>query len=420
MDTKVLNTRKKEILDAQEVMLKAAVESKAALSAADETAFANMSAELDSINTHIARFEAINKGKSEVGTIREQVILSNSSTAPKFFAAGGYRTSTTLDITEDFNKKFWSSLKTKSTFDAFQIQNASLGEGGSSSAGGALVPIEVDPSIPAKAIEECTARQLSRVITTEMDLKLPYQAGLTTAALKAESNSSGTNAFATNAPTFAVTTLTAYTLGDSVYASWELLDDAKAAADFISMDLQRAVRTKEENLFINGTGTGQPQGYLGNGTTAVGASITAGAATLGINPIIDTMGTLNKAYYGNASWLVNRQEFNRLLKAQVANNVYQTFVTFDPSGAARLFGYNVNFSGEMPVYAASSPVVTGAWLFGDFKSYAVIGDRHDSNIRLKVLDEVAALNGQTVILGYRRCDQRIILSEAVVQLNTNG
>lgn len=59
-------------------------------------------------------------------------------------------------------------------------------------------------------------------------------------------------------------------------------------------------------------------------------------------------------------------------------------------------------------------------MFGDFKSFAVIGDRGDSNIRVKVLDQVSALNGQTVILGYRRVDQRILLAEAVVQLNTNG
>jgi HK97 family phage major capsid protein len=418
MDTKILNSRKKEILDAQEKMLKNAMESKVALTAADEAAFAAMTSELDAINTNLSRYAAIEKGKSEVGSPREQAVVADSK-ASKYFAFGGYRTATPVNVTEDYVKGFWQSLRSKSEFDRFMIQNASLGESGTSSAGGALVPVETDPSIPAKAIEETIARSLSRVITTEMNLNLPYQAGLTVSALKPESNSSGTNAFATNAPTFATTTLSAYVIGDSVYASWELLQDAKAAADFITMDLQRSIRVKEENLFVNGTGSSQPQGYLGNGTTAAGASITSGAATLGINPIIDTMGTLNRAYYVNASWLVNRQEFNRLLKAQVAANQFQTFVTFDPNGAARLFGYPVAFSAEMPVYVAS-PATQGSWMFGDFKSFAVIGDRGDSNIRIKVLDQVAALNGQTVVLGYRRTDQRILLAEAVVQLNTNG
>lgn len=398
MDTQALNTRKKELLDAQEVMLRNAVETKTQLSAADEIAFGNMSSELDQINTNIARFEALNKSRAEIATPREQVIISNTGTATKFFAAGGYRGATTLDVTPEYTKNFWASLRDKSSFDRFMIQNASLGESGTAAAGGALVPIETDPSIPAMAIEETIARSLSRVITTSMNLELPYQASKTVAALKAESNSSGTNAFATNAPGFGTTTLTSYVVGDSVYASWELLQDAKAASDFITADLQRAIRVKEENLFVTGSGTNQPQGYLGNGTTATGASITGGAATLGINPIIDTMGTLNRAYYNNASWLVNRQEFNRLLKAQVAANQFQTFVTFDPNGAARLFGYDVAFSAEMPVFVAS-PAVNGSWMFGDFKSFATIGDRGDSNIRIKVLDQVAALNGQTVILG---------------------
>ena len=252
-----------------------------------------------------------------------------------------------------------------------------------------------------------------------MDINVPYQATKSTAALKTESTSSGTNAFATNAPTFATTKLSAFMLGDSVYASWELLQDAKAASAFITADLARAIRAKEENYFVNGSGSSQPQGYLTNATTATGVDVTAGAATLAVNPLLDTMSTLNRAYYSKAKWLVNRQEFNRLLKKQLAANQVQTFVTWDADGQARCFGYPVEFSAEMSVYVAS-PSTQGNWLFGDFASFAVIGDRGDSNIKIKVLDQVAALNGQTVILGYRRVDQRIVLQEAVVQLNTTG
>jgi HK97 family phage major capsid protein len=79
----------------------------------------------------------------------------------------------------------------------------------------------------------------------------------------------------------------------------------------------------------------------------------------------------------------------------------------------------MEFSAEIPLYVAS-PATNGAVLFGDFASFAVIGDRGDSNIKIKVLDQVAALNGQTVIVGYRRVDQRVVLQEAVYQLNLNG
>jgi HK97 family phage major capsid protein len=378
-----------------------------------------MTSELDSINISLARAAAIDKGRAEVGLPREAAVIANS-TASKFYAMGGYHTATPMaNATPEYVTGFWQSLRSKADHERFLIQNASLGEAGTAAAGGALVPIQTDPSIRALQVEETIARSLSRVITTQMNLQLPYQSALTVSALKPESNSTGTNAFAQNAPTFATTTLSAYVVGDSVYASWELLQDSKAASDFVTMDLQRSIRVKEENLFVNGTGVSQPQGYLGNATTATGPSITAGAATLGINPILDTIGSLNRAWYVGASFLASRQEFNRLLKAQMAANQYQTYVTFDPDGSARILGYPVAFSGEMPTYVAS-PATTGSWLFGNFQAYACIGDRDDSNIRIKVLDQVAALNGQTVILGYRRTDQRILLGQAVVQLNTNG
>lgn len=415
MNSTELNKRKQSLLDEQELMLKAATEAHSKLTADQETRFEACSKELDEINKSIVRFDAIAKSKSEIATPNTAGVIAESGTKSKFLALGG---STLLDSTKVDTKAFWASLKSKSSFDRY-IQNAALGEGGTTADGSALVPIETDPSIPNLQMEETCARNLSTVITTQMDLNIPYQSGKTVAALKAESNNSGTNAFATNVPTFATTKLSAYVLGDSVYASWELLEDAKAASQFIVADLQRAIRVKEENYFVNGTGSSQPQGYLGNATTATGASITAGAATLGINPILDTMGSLNRAYYTNASWLVNRQEAIRLLKAQLAASQFQTYFTFDPDGNWRLLGFPMEFSAEMPVYVAS-PSTNGSWLFGDFKSFAVIGDRGDSNIRVKVLDQVAALNGQTVILGYRRTDQRVILQEAVIQLNTNG
>jgi HK97 family phage major capsid protein len=414
----LLNQRKTAIVNQQELMLKKAFEAKG-MSEADDAQYTNLQKELDDINTQLHRFENINKNRSEVNTPRENVVISNNNTNAKFWAMGGYRESSTLDVNDDYIKKFYSSLKDKSTFDRFMFENAVLGEGGSTAAGGALVPIRTDPSIPALQIEETTARSLSTVISTDMDINLPYQASKTLAALKAESTSAGANAFAENDPTFATTKLASYVIGGKVTASWELLEDVKAASQFIPADLQRAIRAKEEFYFIGGSGSSQPQGYLGNGTTAVGADVTAGAATLGVNPLLDTMSTLNRAYYSKAKWLVNRQEFNRLLKKQIATSQFQNFVSFDPNGDARLFGYPVAFSTEMPVFVAS-PAVNGTWMFGDFSSYAVIGDRGDSNIRVKVLDQVSALNGQTVILGYRRTDQRILLAEAVVQLNTNA
>jgi HK97 family phage major capsid protein len=427
MDTKLLNKRKDEILNVQESMLKKALEAKVQLTETENTQFENLSKELDAINVNISRFEAISKGRIEVASpAQTAAITTNSAATKKFYALGSTRDSigardlTTVDSA--YAEGFWQSLKGgKRGFENYvsQFSNAVLGEGGTTADGSALVPISTDPSIPNLAMVECAARGLSRVITTEMDINVPYQSAKAVAAVKAETNNSGTGTFSASVPQFATTKLSAFMVGAQVGVSWELLQDSKALASFVTAELQRAITVEEETLFTTGSGSSQAQGYEGNFTTATGASITSGSATLGINPIIDLMGSLNRAYYLNAKFLVNRQEFNRLLKAQIASSQFQVFITFDPSGQARLFGYPVAWSAELPVYVAS-PATSGVWLFGDFASGAVIGDRGDSNIRIKVLDQVAAQNGQTVILGYRRSDQRIVLQEAVQQLNTNG
>jgi len=401
MDIKALNAQKKDLLNRQEAMLNAASEAKRQLTAAEEETFANLTKELDATNVNIARVEAIAKGKLEVGAPSNSVVVPEFS--HQMSVVGGKRYS---NCTAEYAKAFWNALSTRN------FSNAALGEGGTAADGSYLVPSVTDPTIPALAPIEASARKLSKVITTEMDIKLPYQASKTVAAGKAESNNSGTNAFATNVPTFNTTTLTAYMAGDSVAVSWELLQDVKALSQFLTADLQRAVYNYEENMFINGNGTGQPLGYL-NGATPFATE------ALNISNIMDLVASVHSAYFNNASFLFNRAEFHRLYKSQIALNQFQTYVTYDPNGQARLLGFPVNFSSQMPVYSAS-PATTGGVLFGDFAAGWTIGDRGGSDVRVKVLDQVAALNGQTIVLGYRRTDQKCTLQEAVSLLTTNA
>lgn len=370
------STRRTALLDQQSLMLNTAMAAGRKLTASEEQKFAQMSLEVNALLAEPASTYVI-PGKPS------QPVLSDA-----------------------YSKAFWNMIQKR------DFTNAALSEGGTAADGSYLVPTQTDPAIPALAVIEAAARKLSRVIPTEMDIKLPYQATKTVAAAKAESTDSGTNAFATNVPTFNTTTLSAFMAGDSVAASWELLQDVGALTSFVTADLNRAVYNYEENKFINGSGSGEPLGYL-NGATS------ANSASLSVNAVLDLTAALKQAYYQNASFLMNRQTLISLIKAQIATSQYQTFVTWEAGGAARLFGYPVQFSSQMPVYSAS-PSTNGAILFGDFSAGWVIGDRGGSAIRAKVLDQVAALNGQTVILGYRRTDQRCIIAEAVQAMTVTG
>jgi HK97 family phage major capsid protein len=404
MNSQQLNARKKEILDAQELMLKRASTNHMQMTATENARFDNFTKELDDINVKLG-----------LGKPRETSTFTDA-TKSKFTMLGSKKP---LNVDSTYHDGFWASMRSPESFNKFQIQNAALGEGGTAADGSYLVPIETSPEIPALAMVECSMRQLAKVLTTQMNINIPYQSAKSTAAVKAESNNSGTNAFGTSVPQFATTLLSAFMIGNSVTVSTELFDDVKIAEQFIVAELQRAIRTEEEYLFWNGSGSGQPQGALGNFTTATGASITDGGAALGINPILDTVGSLNRAYYGNAKWAVNRQEALRLYKAQVANGQYQTYFSFDPDGAWRLLGFPMEFSAEIPAYVAS-PETNGVWCFGDFSAGYVIGDRQSSAIRVKVLSEINALNGQVTILGSRRTDGRVVLQEAVVELQTTS
>ena len=395
-----LNTRKSEVIAAQEKLVKAAMEAKA-WSPSQETEYANLETEIKNIDTTIARLDSVNAGKAKLA----------EPTSDAFVPKNDATDSEKKVLSPAYCKAFWNQMQTKKPTSQW-FQNAALSEGGTAGDGSYLVPTRTDPTIPNLAVIEASARDLSLVISTEMDIKLPYQASKTIAAAKAESTDSGTHAFASNVPTFGTTTLSAYMAGDSVPVSWELLQDVGALAAFVTADLNRAVFNYEEDKFINGSGTGEPLGYL-NGIS------TPRSADLSIDAVLDLTGDLNKAYYQGAKFLMNRQTLIALLKAQIAANQFQTFVTFDPDGTARLLGYEVEFSSQMPVYAAS-PLVDGSILFGDFAAGWVIGDRGGSAIRAKVLDQVAALDGQTIVLGYRRTDQRCRIQEAVKGLSVIG
>lgn len=401
MNPTILNTRKSELLSQQELVLNQCQEAHTKLTDVQEAAFTAATAEIKDIDTTLARMDAIAKSKAQINepTSNPVIVLTNKA-----------KNNTKVEFSDEYRTEFWNYFKNPNK----GISMAALGENAPTyvgTDGGYLVPTKTDPTIPALAVNQCSARGLSQVITTEMDLKLPYQASKTIAAAKAESRTSN-NPFAGTAPSFNTVTLSAFMAGVQVQATWELLQDVGALESFVTADIGRGMLNYEENQFVNGSGTGAPLGYL-NGATA------ANSAALSINAVFDLTGTLKQAYYAGAKFLLNRQTLIALQKAQIAANQFQTFITWDTDGSARLLGYPVAFSYAMPVFAAS-PSVSGSILFGDFSAGWVIGDRGGSGIQAKVLDQVSAVNGVTVILGYRRTDQRCRIAESVQAMTVTG
>jgi HK97 family phage major capsid protein len=288
--------------------------------------------------------------------------------------------------------------------------SAALYEGAGSS-GGYAVPIVVDDQIVPLAPNEMAVRQLATVIPTVSDVKIPAQLAFATAAAKSESGGSSYS-FTESDPTLEQFTLSAFMAGLSNTISWELAQDVPTFSQFCVNDMILAQQMYEENLYVNGTGTGQAQGLIGN----VGAGITVDPDANGnlvcINGVLDLIATLKSSYHPNASFLMTRATSIILRKAQVQSNLFEPAWT-RTGKQDYLFGYPVSFSASMPTAARGAAPV----LFGDFKQGYVIGDRGGSGINVKVLDQPLAAQGQIQLLTYRRTDGRVRRSEAIQQYN---
>lgn len=279
---------------------------------------------------------------------------------------------------------------------------------GSNTAGGYAVPVTVDDQIVPLAPQEMAVRRLAQVLATTNDIKVPTKSAFSTATAKAE-----TSAFTESEPTIGQFTLSAYMAGVLQEISWELAQDVPAFQAFAVDDMILAQQMYEENLYINGTGSGQPQGLIGNVGNGGTYEPDSSSNLVSIAGLLAIQAKLNAVYHPNASWLMSRATSIIIRTAQMQSNLFFPAFTRDANGQDRLFGYPVEYSAYMPTAARGAAPV----LFGDFKRSYIIGDRGGSGINVKVLDQPLATQGLIQILAYRRTDGRVRRSEAIQQYN---
>ena len=308
-------------------------------------------------------------------------------------------------LSADYPSAFFHHLASRGT-----VVESALYEG-SDGAGGYAVPVVVSDQIVPLAPQEMAIRRLATVIPTSSDIRVPQQLTFGGVAVKSESGASA-NSFTESDPTLGQFTLSAFLAGGAATMSWELAQDVPTFQSFATQDLVLAQQMFEENWYVNGTGTGQAQGLIGN----VGAGVTeepdANGNLVSISGILDLIASLKSVYHPNASFLMTRATSVIIRKAQVQANLFEPAWT--RVGAQDcLFGYPVFFSSSMPTAARSACPV----LFGDFKLGYVIGDRGGAGINVKVLDQPLATQGQIQLLVYHRTDGRVRRSEAIQSYN---
>jgi HK97 family phage major capsid protein len=385
------------ILEEAEAIIATAERQKRTLTSSENTALNNRLAEAEKLKAKIANASKPTDQIAQVKAMLAKYPVSHASNArredgepiaPKRFLAE-YRTG------------FYSYLQSLGR----QI-SASLIES-VDAAGGFATPITVGNEVVPLAPQDMAVRRLATVIPTKSDRLIPQKSSFGSAALTAE-----TSSFAGTVPALSQITLSAFMGGTIAACSLEILQDVPEFESFVLDDISLDIQQLEENWFVNGTGSGQPQGLIGSVGAGVTEEVDGSGNLVTVNGTLDLIGSLNSMYYANATWLMSRATAIGLRKAQLQSNAYLP-IFLRENGVDLLHGYPVAYSESMPAAARGACPV----LFGDVKRAYVIGDRGGSAVRLKVVDQLWATQGTIGLIGYRRTDGRVRRSEAIQSYN---
>lgn len=259
-----------------------------------------------------------------------------------------------------------------------------------------LLPSTVDEKIVNKRNEGSFMRKYASVSNADGNSIIPVEGAPVTAAFGSE-----IAAIAESTPTFATVEMKANKVATLVKVSEDALNNAgfDLEAELVSQ-MGRAIATVENDKFITGTGSGEPEGILKSIKAA--NTVTAGAATLAWDDIEAVYYKLKEAYRANATWLMNSKTL-KAVKALLTDNAAQNVALTE------ILGKHVQVAEAMPDIATKATPIILADL-----SYFKIMDR--TNFEIKPLNELYATTSQKGYLGSTREDAHFVLPEAMVAL----
>lgn len=237
------------------------------------------------------------------------------------------------------------------------------------SAGGYLVPFQLDPTVIVTAAgSRNDIRRVARQVVATGNVWNGVSAGAVSWSWDAEAAQ-----VSDDAPTFAQPTIPIYMARGFVPVSIEALEDMANGAQEVAKLLAFGRDVLEAAAFAIGTGTGQPTGVV-TALVAAGTPVVNSATTdvLAVADLYNVQGALPARYRAGASWLATNAFYNRARQ-------------FDTAGGSSLWAQladdrPANLLGK-PIYEAEDMdgVINAAAenymaVFGDFENY-VIADR---------------------------------------------
>lgn len=230
------------------------------------------------------------------------------------------------------------------------------------SAGGFLVPFELDPTINiVNAGSISPLLQISRVLQTVTDV----WHGVSSAGVQASWDAEGTEV-SDDSPVLAEPQIPAYKGQAFVPFSVEVQGDAVSLVSEIGKLLSDGMLQLLNEALTNGSGTGNPTGIV---TALTGGSSVVNAATTGTITAADVyalQSSLPPRWQANARWIGNLAVQNVLRQAETANGslVFPSLQNDPPT----LLGRPAHEASNMDAAIAAG---NNLLIYGDFTNYVV-------------------------------------------------
>jgi HK97 family phage major capsid protein len=236
------------------------------------------------------------------------------------------------------------------------------------SAGGYLVPFQLDPTVIITANgSRNEIRKVARQVVATGDVWNGVSAGAVAWSWDAEASQ-----VSDDAPTFAQPSIPIYKAAGFVPVSIEALQDMANGAAEVARLLSEGREILEAAAFAIGSGSGQPTGIVTGlvGSGAVVNSITTD--TLAVGDLYALQGSLPARYRANGSWLATNAFYNRARQFDTAGGS-SLWAQLGDDRPAQLLGKPIYEAEDMDGVINATQENYMA-VFGDFDNF-VIADR---------------------------------------------
>ncbi len=227
------------------------------------------------------------------------------------------------------------------------------------SAGGFMVPMQLDPSIIDTADHSFNqVRQIARTVIATGDIWHGVSSAGVSASWDLELQE-----VSDDSPSLSQPTIPVYKQQAWVPISIEALMDATNVAEEVQKLLQVARDSLESVTFVTGTGSNQPTGVISAlaGVTASNVAVTT-ADTFSITDVYALDESLPARYRQNSTWLAHRKVYNRTRR-------------FDVSGGSALWA---QLAADVPATLLGRPTAEAEAMdstpSGTNKHFLVVGD----------------------------------------------